>query len=132
MANMSWKTVTFQEGQPFDPNDLNQLQANLTQVFSQNKALENAFKVGTDQTLQLSANSVSVTVSTINTMTKVDLPIDTKFGGKTPSYIVSLGSALNNKDVISVGSALDGGKPFAYIVSNRLGTFTINFIAFTV
>ena len=35
----NWKVVTFNEGAPFDPNDLNQLQSNLKDVFTKSTSL---------------------------------------------------------------------------------------------
>ena len=35
----TWNVVTFNEGAPFDPNDLNQLQLNLTDVFTKSTNL---------------------------------------------------------------------------------------------
>jgi hypothetical protein len=133
MAENNWKAVTFNEGQPFDPGDLNQLQTNLSQLFADSTILKNQFRVGTNNSILLAVGSIDgFSIKAANGSDKKLLPIDTKFGTSIPSYILSIGSPITAGTFVSVGVLDPSGKPEVIVTSNKAGTYAVNYIAFTI
>ena len=137
MAGESWKTVTFNEGAPLDANDLNQLQYNLTDVFTANTVLKNSLSIGsssegTQQSLLMAAGTLGVIAVTKDVQKTVPLPIDSKFGSSIPRFMVSIGSDIANKVQVSVGVKTQDTTPQAVISSNTTTNFVVNYIAFLI
>jgi hypothetical protein len=133
MAGDVWKPVVFNEGAPFDPNDLNQLQTNITQSFQQGKDILRNLLIGTDQSLLLAAGTSETKSVPANTATSFNLGRDSKFGSGIPTYVVSIGSPIPNGTIMSVGIINPDTNPQAVVVSNKAATGVfLNFIAFAI
>jgi hypothetical protein len=127
----NWKVVTFNEGAPFDPNDLNQLQDNLTDVFTKSTSLLNATKDSSGQ------NRVAVTdqgtASIIlkgTTPTSVSVTFTPSFtAGTDTGFVASMAQALTSTTGnVSVSAVLNTDKTGGtiYAVSNKATTSTIS------
>jgi len=127
----NWKVVTFNEGAPFDPNDLNQLQDNLTDVFTKSTSLLNATKDSSGQ------NRVAVTdqgtASIIlkgTTPASVSVTFTPSFTADTDTgFVASMAQALTSTTGnVSVSAVLNTDKTGGtiYAVSNKATTSTIS------
>lgn len=127
----NWKVVTFNEGAPFDPNDLNQLQDNLTDVFTKSTSLLNATKDSSGQ------NRVAVTdqgtASIIlkgTTPASVSVTFTPSFtAGTDTGFVASMAQALTSTTGnVSVSAVLNTDKTGGtiYAVSNKATTSTIS------
>jgi hypothetical protein len=127
----NWKVVTFNEGAPFDPNDLNQLQDNLTDVFTKSTSLLNATKDSSGQ------NRVAVTdqgtASIIlkgTTPASVSVTFTPSFtAGTDTGFVASMAQALTSTTGnVSVSAVLNTDKTGGtiYAVSNKTTTSTIS------
>jgi len=127
----NWKVVTFNEGAPFDPNDLNQLQDNLTDVFTKSTSLLNATKDSSGQ------NRVAVTdqgtASIIlkgTTPASVSVTFTPSFtAGTDTGFVASMAQALTSTTGnVSVSAVLNIDKTGGtiYAVSNKATTSTIS------
>jgi len=124
--------VTFNEGEPLDPKKLNDLRLNITNTYQTAAALQNATSSG-NQTLLMDAGTLpAVKIGTANTAVTIDLPVHAKFGGNIPFYIVSIGSEVYSKDIVSVGvKDQQTAKPKAVINASVAGrSYIVNYIAF--
>lgn len=132
----NWKVVTFNEGAPFDPNDLNQLQDNLTDVFTKSTSLLNATKDASGQ------NRVAVTdQGTASIILKGTTPVSTTVtftpsftAGTDTGFVASMAQAITSTTGnISVSAVLNTDKTGGtiYAVSNKAttSTITVNWIA---
>jgi hypothetical protein len=128
----NWKVVTFNEGAPFDPNDLNQLQSNLTDVFTKSTSLLNATKDSSGQ------NRVAITDQGYETITlkgTVPASIAVTFtpsfvAGSETGFVASMGQALTaSTGVVSVAAVLNsdktGGTIYA-VSSSSKATMAVN------
>ncbi len=109
-----WKSVTFNEGAPFDPNDLNQLQSNLTDVFTTSKSLLNATRDASGQ------NRVAIVDQGTATLTlKGSTPVS-----QTVTFTSSFVSGQETGFVASVGQALTAAIGIVSVsaVKNAQGT----------
>ena len=127
----NWKVVTFNEGAPFDPNDLNQLQDNLTDVFTKSTSLLKATKDSSGQ------NRVAVTdqgtASIIlkgTTPASVSVTFTPSFTADTDTgFVASMAQALTSTTGnVSVSAVLNTDKTGGtiYAVSNKATTSTIS------
>jgi hypothetical protein len=109
-----WKAVTFNEGAPFDPNDLNQLQSNLTDVFTTSKSLLNATRDSSGQ------NRVAIVDQGFVTITlKGTTPVN-----QTVTFTSSFVAGTDTGFVASVGQALTAALGIVSVsaVKNSTGT----------
>ena len=132
----TWNVVTFNEGAPFDPNDLNQLQLNLTDVFTKSTNLLNATKDASGK------NRVAVTdqgfveiVLKGTAAAEASVTFTPSFtAGTDTGFVASMAQALTSTTGnVSVSAVLNsdktGGK--IYAVSNKATTskIIVNWIA---
>jgi hypothetical protein len=128
----NWKVVTFNEGAPFDPNDLNQLQLNLTDVFTKSTSLLNATKDSSGQ------NRVAITDQGYETITlkgttpaSIAVTFTPSFvAGSETGFVASMGQALTaSTGVVSVAAVLNsdktGGTIYA-VSSSSKATMAVN------
>lgn len=122
--------VVFNEGEPLDPNKLNDLRSNITNTYQVSAGLQNAF-ANQSKTILL---DVGVTESKTFTsrasgsafqILQYDLPINSKFGNNVPTYVVSLKGTIAKEDSVGVSYIDNGGKPIAY-VTRTAGTQALN------
>lgn len=134
---MSWKVVTFNEGAPFDPNDLNQLQANLTDVFAKSTSLLNATKdsSGQNRVAIVDQGSVTVTIKPNASVSQTVTFSPTFTAGADTGFVASVGQALTSTNApISVSTVINsektGGTIHVYSgAAKASGTVVINYIA---
>lgn len=136
MAN-EWKVVTFNEGAPFDPNDLNQLQLNLTDVFGKSTSLLNATKdsSGQNRVAIVDQGTTEVTISPNKAITASVTFSPTFIAGMDTGFVASVGQALTSTIApISVSTILNsdktGGTINVYSTATKAaGVVKINWIA---
>ena len=128
----TWKVVTFNEGAPFDPNDLNQLQINLTDVFTKSTSLLNATKDASGQNRVAITDQGSESVTLKGTV-PVSVPVTftpSFIAGSETGFVASMGQALTaSTGVVSVAAVLNGDKTGGtiYAVSNNSkATMSVN------
>jgi|LakMenE01Jun11ns_1017448.scaffolds.fasta_scaffold9393767_2 hypothetical protein len=126
-----WNVVTFNEGAPFDPNDLNQLQLNLTNVFTKSTTLLNATKdsSGTSRVAITDQGSASIVLkgTTPASTTVTFTPSFT--AGTDTGFVASMGQALTSTTGnVSVSAVINSDKTGGtiYAVSSKATTSTIN------
>jgi hypothetical protein len=135
----TWKSVTFNEGAPLDPNDLNQLQTNLTNVFNTSKSLLNATKdsSGTNRVAIIDSDTETVPLSG-----KANVPsaayavtFSSSFSPSVDiSFTASVGEALTSKmGTVSVAAVVSpntlNGKIYVTTSLAYAGSIKINWIA---
>jgi hypothetical protein len=133
----NWKVVTFNEGAPFDPNDLNQLQDNLTDVFTKSTSLLNATKdsSGQNRVAIVDQGTVDVTLSP-NKAVSVSVTFSPSFtAGMDTGFIASVGQALTSTIApVSVSAIVNAEKTGGTInvyssATKAAGVVKINWIA---
>ena len=133
----TWKSVTFNEGAPFDPNDLNQLQTNLTDVFTTSRSLLNATKDASGQNRVALVDQGEITLTLKGTTPVKDTVTFTSsfVSGQETGFTASIGQAITTAiGVVSVSAVLNttGTGGTIYAVSNNskaTGTLKINWMA---
>lgn len=133
----NWKVVTFNEGAPFDPNDLNQLQDNLTDVFTKSTNLLNATKDNSGQNRIAIIDQGTVSISLNGTTPQKSSPVTFSpsfIAGTDTGFVASMGQALTSTTGnVSVSAVLNTDKTGGtiYAVSNKAttATITVNWIA---
>ena len=135
----TWKSVTFNEGAPFDPNDLNQLQTNLTNVFNTSKSLLNATKDNSGQNRVAIVDSDSIDIPLSGTANSPSAAVEVSFtssfiAGQPIAFVATVGEPLTKAlGVISVAAVADKAslKGKIYISSNTASksTVTVNWMA---
>lgn len=135
MASNSFQTVTFAEGAPLDPNDLNTLQSNIKNTYA-NTLLYNA-------TTDSQGVVVPIVYANSITFSSTSWPAGTKRPSSSIAFPASFDTSLPITLVASIAQPLEDKKGFtvsAYM-SNRLGvievmsesewksTITVNYIA---
>lgn len=139
MASNNWKTVTFSEGAPLDPNDLNQLQVNLSNVFTTSTSLLNATvdASGKNKVALVDCGTVEIPLSGTANLPSAPktVTLNSSFTPGSPiSFVASVGEDLKKEyGVISVSSRIDIKSLVGTIlISSNLtnkSTITINWIA---
>lgn len=133
----TWKAVTFNEGAPFDPNDLNQLQANLTDVFTTSRSLLNATKdaSGTNRVAIVDQGIVEITLKGTTPVSQNVTFTSSFVAGQETGLVASFGQALTTAlGVVSVSAVLNstGTGGTIYAVSSKTtatSAVKINWIA---
>ena len=127
-----WNAVTFNEGAPFDPNDLNQLQFNLTDVYTKSTNLLNATKDSTGQSRVAISDqgSESLTLKGTTPVSKTVTFTPSFIAGAETGFVASMGQALTaTTGVVSVAAVLNtdrtGGTIYA-VSNNSKATTAIN------
>jgi hypothetical protein len=135
----TWKSVTFNEGAPLDPNDLNQLQTNLTNVFNTSKSLLNATKdsSGTNrvaiidsdtETVPLSGKANTPSAAYAVTFSSSFLPaVDISFTASVGEALTSKMGTVSVAAVVSPGTL--NGKIYVTTSLAYAGSIKINWIA---
>lgn len=135
----TWKSVVFNEGAPLDPNDLNQLQTNLTNVFNTSKSLLNATKdaSGTNRVAIIDSNTETITLSGKANTPSAAFPVtfSSSFSpGTEISFTASVGEAPTSAmGVVSVAAVVTpntlNGKLYVTTSLAKAGTIKVNWIA---
>jgi hypothetical protein len=135
----TWKSVVFNEGAPLDPNDLNQLQTNLTNVFNTSKSLLNATKdsSGTNRVAIIDSSIETIKLSGKANTPSAAFPVtfSSSFNSGTEiSFTASVGEAPTAAmGVISVAAVVTPGtlEGKIYVTTSlaRAGTVKVNWIA---
>jgi hypothetical protein len=135
----AWKSVVFNEGAPLDPNDLNQLQTNLTNVFNTSKSLLNATKdaSGTNRVAIIDSNVETIPLSGKANVASSAFPVtfSSSFNSGTEiSFTASVGDVpLSGAGVISVAAVVTpgtlSGKIYVTTSLAKAGSVKVNWIA---
>lgn len=107
--------VVFSEGEPLDPNKLNDLRSNITNTYQVSAGLQNAFANQAKTILLDVGVTESKKVNKGKVPTEYFLPINSKFGNNTPTYVVSLKGQINTGDSTGISYSENNGKPTAYV-----------------
>lgn len=136
MANNTIQTVTFAEGAPLDPNDLNTLQSNITNTFATSNLLYNATQGSQGSVVPIVyANSIKFsstdwTAGQVRTSKSIAFP--SSFDTSKPITIVaSVAQALEKDKGITVASYVENGLGIVEVLTEAAlkTTITINYIA---
>lgn len=126
---MPYSPVVFNEGEPLDPNKLNQLQTNFTEV--NKNSLANATKTedGSLKIPLIDAGTVSLT-TVVGKTNAVVLPKNSAFKG-IPTYFCTIGGgSTDSNQWITLGIQNASTNPAVYAISNVAGkALTINYLA---
>jgi hypothetical protein len=127
----NWKVVTFNEGAPFDPNDLNQLQDNLTDVFTKSTSLLNATKdaSGQNRVAVTDQGSASIILKGTTPASATVTFTPSFSAGVDTGFVASMSQALTSTTGnVSVSAVLNADKTGGtiYAVSNKATTSTIS------
>jgi len=133
-----WKTVTFNEGAPLDPVDLNQLQLGLSDLFTQTTSFYNATKdtTGKNRVAVVDGGTESVTLNgKANVPTQVG-PIQftsTFINGQEIYFTGSFGQTPTGYGVVSVAAEVISGtlSGYLYVTTSiaKAGTVKVNWLA---
>ena len=133
----TWKAVTFNEGAPFDPNDLNQLQTNLTDVFTTSRSLLNATKdaSGQNRVAIVDQGEVQLTLKGTTPVSQTVTFTSSFVAGQETGFVASVGQALSSSTgIVSVAAVKNstgtGGTIFAASTNTKAtGSINISWMA---
>jgi hypothetical protein len=136
MANNQIQTVTFAEGAPLDPNDLNTLQTNITNTFATSNLLYNATQGAQGSVVpivyanSIKFNSTSWTAGQVRKSGPIAFPssFDTS---KSITIVASIAQGLEKDKNFTVSAYVENGLGVVEVMSEAAytSTVTINYIA---
>ena len=133
----TFETITFNEGEPLDPNKLNKLQENIVTTYATANSLFNSTLDGQTSSFKAITNAgiVECTGVSKGTTKSFDLDLGTGFSNVSsnpPRISVSLAGGLNTGDSITLsvaGTATSSPKIFISNVNSTKNTFNVMWIA---
>jgi hypothetical protein len=133
----TFETITFNEGEPLDPNKLNKLQENIVTTYATANSLFNSTLDGQTSSFKAITNAgiVECTGVSKGTTKSFDLDLGTGFSNVSsnpPRISVSLAGGLNTGDSITLsvaGTATASPKIFISNVNSTKNTFNVMWIA---
>ena len=133
----TFETITFNEGEPLDPNKLNKLQENIVTTYSTANNLFNSILDGQTSSFKAITNAGTVECTGVSkgTTKSFDLDLGTGFSNVSsnpPRIVVSLSGGLATGDSITLsvaGAATASPKLWVSNVNSSKSTFNVTFIA---
>ena len=133
----TFETITFNEGEPLDPNKLNKLQENIVTTYSTANNLFNSTLDGQTSSFKAITNAGTVECTGVSkgTTKSFDLDLGTGFSNVSsnpPRIVVSLSGGLATGDSITLsvsGAATASPKLWVSNVNSAKSTFNVTFIA---
>jgi hypothetical protein len=133
----TFETITFNEGEPLDPNKLNKLQENIVNTYATANNLFNSTLDGQTSSFKAitSAGTVACTGVSKGTTKSFDLDLGTGFSNVSsnpPRIVVSLAGGLATGDSVTLsvaGAATASPKLWVSNVNSSKSTFNVTFIA---
>jgi hypothetical protein len=133
----TFETITFNEGEPLDPNKLNKLQENIVNTYATANNLFNSTLDGQTSSFKAitSAGTVTCTGVSKGTTKSFDLDLGTGFSNVSsnpPRIVVSLAGGLATGDSVTLsvaGAATASPKLWVSNVNSSKSTFNVTFIA---
>jgi len=118
---MPYSSIVFNEGEPLDPNKLNQLQTNLADIYKTSNSLYNATvnDQGSATVPVIHFGKIDSPKLVANVTTQMVLPIPSAFNPDSDIYVIaSVAQSVGGK-IISVYARKDVGRCLAFIISNK-------------
>ena len=133
----TFETITFNEGEPLDPNKLNKLQENIVTTYATANNLFNSTLDGQTSSFKAITNAGTVECKEVSTGTtkSFDLDLGTGFSNVSsnpPRIVVSLAGGLATGDSVTLsvaGAATASPKIWVSNVNSSKSTFNVTFIA---
>ena len=133
----TFETITFNEGEPLDPNKLNKLQENIVTTYSTANNLFNSTLDGQTSSFKAITNAGTVECTGVSkgTTKSFDLDLGTGFSNVSsnpPRIVVSLAGGLATGDSVTLsvaGAATASPKLWVSNVNSAKSTFNVTFIA---
>lgn len=134
----TFETITFNEGEPLDPNKLNKLQENIVTTYSNANTLFNSTLNGQTSSFKpiINAGTVECTGVSKGTTKSFDIDLGTGFSTSSndpsPRIVVSLSGGLATGDsvILSVaGASTASPKLWISNVNSAKSTFNVTWIA---
>ena len=133
----TFETITFNEGEPLDPNKLNKLQENIVTTYSTANNLFNSTLDGQTSSFKAITNAGTVECTGVSkgTTKSFDLDLGTGFSNVSsnpPRIVVSLSGGLATGDSITLsvaGAATASPKLWVSNVNSSKSTFNVTWIA---
>ena len=133
----TFETITFNEGEPLDPNKLNKLQENIVTTYSTANNLFNSTLDGQTSSFKAITNAgfVDCTGVSKGTTKSFDIDLGTGFSNAStnpPRIVVSLSGGLGTGDSITLsvaGASTSSPKLWVSNVNSAKSTFNVTWIA---
>ena len=133
----SFETITFNEGEPLDPNKLNKLQENIVSTYATANNLFNSTLDGQTSSFKAVTNAgiVECTGVSKGTTKSFDIDLGTGFSNAStnpPRIVVSLSGGLGTGDSVTLsvaGAATSSPKLWVSNVNSAKSTFNVTWIA---
>lgn len=133
----SFETITFNEGEPLDPNKLNKLQENIVNTYATANNLFNSTLDGQTSSFKAVTNAgiVECTGVSKGTTKSFDIDLGTGFSNAStnpPRIVVSLSGGLGTGDSVTLsvaGAATSSPKLWVSNVNSAKSTFNVTWIA---
>ena len=117
---MPYSSIIFNEGEPLDPNKLNQLQTNLAEIYKTSNSLYNATvnDQGSASVPLVYFGKVTTGSLTANRAVTVTLPFPSTFNIDQETFVIASVAQSVGNDIISVSARKDASQYVAFVVSN--------------
>jgi hypothetical protein len=133
----TFETITFNEGEPLDPNKLNKLQENIVTTYATANNLFNSTLDGQTSSFKAITNAGMVECTGVSkgTTKSFDLDLGTGFSNVSvnpPRIVVSLGGGLGTGDSVTLsvaGASTASPKIWISNVNSSKSTFNVTWIA---
>jgi hypothetical protein len=133
----TFETITFNEGEPLDPNKLNKLQENIVNTYANANNLFNSTQDGQTSSFKpiTNAGTVECTGVSKGTAKSFDLDLGTGFSNVSsnpPRIVVSLAGGLGTGDSVTLsvaGAATASPKLWISNANSAKSTFNVTWIA---
>lgn len=133
----SFETITFNEGEPLDPNKLNKLQENIVSTYATANNLFNSTLDGQTSSFKAVTNAgiVECTGVSKGTTKSFDIDLGTGFSNAStnpPRIVVSLSGGLGTGDSVTLsvaGAATSSPKLWVSNVNSAKSTFNVTWVA---
>ena len=121
--------VIFNEGAPLDPQKLNDLQINISNLVGDVGGLKSA-TLDAQYTVKTDAGYFKTDDLKTGSPYTLEVPYSSSFAG-VPKIIASIGSAISSGEIVTVSVASSTSKPTIQVWTNKnRGPVTVNWIAF--
>ena len=133
----TFETITFNEGEPLDPNKLNKLQENIITTYATANNLFNSTLDGQTSSFKAITNAGSIECTGVSkgTTKSFDINLGTGFSNAStnpPRIVVSLSGGLGTGDSITLsvaGASTSSPKLWVSNVNSAKSTFNVTWIA---
>ena len=133
----AFETITFNEGEPLDPNKLNKLQENIVNTYATANNLFNSTLDGQTSSFKAITNAGTVECTGVSkgTTKSFDIDLGTGFSNSStnpPRIVVSLSGGLGTGDSVTLsvaGAATSSPKLWISNANSAKSTFNVTWIA---